>query len=630
MIKRILFFLIGLISCTEIIYAQENIVHCGHEQYMQQLAIQQPNVYKQILQLEKQLTERRSNSNLRIATLPDVIISIPVVVHVIHHTASGTIGGSNNTNISDQQIQSQITVLNKDFQRLNSDANQTPIEYQGIAANCKITFCLATTDPSGNATTGITRTYSSKLTFSTADDVQLKALSYWPSDKYLNIWTCDLRDPSVDGELLGYAQKPGASSIPGLDPTDGAAKTDGVVINYKAFGTIGTLFAKFNLGRTATHEIGHWLGLSHTWGDFESGNCFNTDYCDDTPACGNKFASSYPTCSNIPKGQGSVVCSPARMIENYMDYSDDGCLNLFTLDQKSRMRSAIELSPRRAALLNSLGCCNVLNLKNLFLSKNFEDGSLTSEDWTVINPNSSSTYTKGFELNTYSAFGQGNFSTSVTNDSIYNQEDPSTYKYEFSYVSPFINVQTSLIPIVRFDWAYSPQVTNGNTDSIVVYVATGCEDNWSPIKTLYGNDFNSTNNPRSNFVPLSDEWITTELNLSAYTVKTAIRIKFVSFSKGVNTFYLDNINFGAISNSLLISLYPNPTKDVLNVQTIFSGQKNVDYIIYNVLGQLIYEAHDEHVYCYTKQLDLSFMASGVYFMLVSNGDQKVVKRIVKE
>jgi len=630
MIKRIVFFLIGLISCTEIIYAQENIVHCGHEQYMQQLAIQQPKVYQQIVELEEQLALRKSNSNFRIATLPDVIINIPIVVHVIHHTASGIIGGNNNTNISDQQIQSQIAVLNKDYQRLNTDANRTPIQYQGIAANCKITFCLATTDPHGNVTTGITRTYSSKTTFAVSDDVQLKALSYWPSDQYLNIWTCDLVDPSVDGQLLGYAQKPGAPSIPGLQPTDGAAKTDGVVINYKALGTVGTLFPKFNLGRTTTHEIGHWLGLSHTWGDSPSNNCFNTDYCNDTPACGNPFQSSYPTCKNIPSGVGAVVCSPPRMIENYMDYSEDGCLNLFTEDQKLRMRSAIELSPRRAALLNSLGCCTVLNLKNLFLNKDFEDGSLTSNDWTVINPNSSSTYTKGFELNTNSAYGKGSFCSSVTNDSIYNPSDPSTYKYAFSYVSPFINVQTQLTPIVRFDWAYSPQVTNGITDSIVVYVATGCEDTWSPIKTLYGNDFISTTNPRSNFVPLSDEWITTELNLSAYIPKTAIRIKFVAFSKGVNTFYLDNIDFGAISNSLIISLYPNPTKDVLNVQTIFSGQKNVDYIVYNVLGQLIYEAHDEHVYCYTKQLDLSFMASGVYFMLVSNGDQKVVKRIVKE
>lgn len=627
MIKKVLFFLVGFISCTTIIYAQD-VLHCGHEQYMQHLATHQPAVYKRILELEKQLNER-SNSTARIAAAPDAIINIPVVVHVVHNNSTGTIGGNNNTNISDQQIQSQIDVLNKDYQRLNTDASNTPPGYLSVAANCKITFCLATTDPLGNATNGITRTYSPKANYSIINEVELKSLSYWPSDQYLNLWVCDLRGIPASQTLLGYAQKPGAA-MPGLSPTDGAATTDGVVINYKAFGTVGTLFPRFNLGRTSTHEIGHWLGLSHPWGDTESNDCNNTDYCDDTPVCGNSFESTAPLCSNTPTGLSAVVCSPPRMIQDYMDYSDDACMNLFTLDQKSRMRSAMELSPRRAALLNSLGCCTIPDLKNLIFVKNFEDGSLTSENWTVVNPNSSSSYTKGFELNTHSGFAQGNFSTSITNDSIYIQSDPSTHKYACSYISPYINIQSTLTPVVRFDWAYSPKTLNGATDSVVVYVSTGCDDRWSPIKTYYGNAFRSTDNVRAHFVPQSNEWITTELNLSAYTKKTAIRLKFVSYAKGINTFYLDNINFGITSPTLIVSLFPNPTNGILNVQTVFTGIKNVDYLVYNVLGQLVYEAHDNNVYCNTKQLDLSFLASAVYFVLVSDGNEKNVKRIVKQ
>lgn len=623
MIKKVLFFLIGFISFSEIMYAQD-IKHCGHEQYMQQLSIQRPAAYKQIIELEKQLADRAASTK-KTAELPDIVINIPVVVHIIHNNASGAIGGNNNTNISDAQIQSQIVVLNNDYQRLNADAIQTPIAYQPIAANCKITFCMANTDPQGNVTNGITRTYSNKANFSILEEGALKSLAYWPSDKYLNIWVCDLRGIPASQILLGYAQKPGAA-IPGLGSDDGAAETDGVAINYKAFGTIGTLYSKFNLGRTTTHEVGHWLGLSHTWGDTDSGDCDNTDFCDDTPTCVDPYEASTPLCLSEPP----TSCTEARMIQDYMDYSDDACMNLFTKDQKTRMRTAIELSPRRAELFNSLGCCVIPNLKNLLFVTNFEDGTLTSEDWTPVNPNSNSNFTKGFEINGNSSYGKGNFSTSVVNDSMYVKSDPSTHKYAYSFVSPYVNIQNELIPIVRFDWAYSPKAVNGNTDSMVVYVSTGCDQHWVPIKSFYGSSFSSTNIPRSNFVPQANEWVTTELNLSAYVQKTAIQIQFVVYSKGVNTFYLDNINFGITANTLTVSLFPNPTSGILNVQTVFPGSRNVSYYVYNVLGQLVYEAHDDNTYCYNKQIDLSFLANAVYFVSVSDGNEKIVKRIIKQ
>ena len=626
MIKLLRVFFPALILCTLICsgsFAQD-VQHCGHEQYMQHLAATQPAVYKRIIELEKQLANQPAN--LRTTSLPDVTINIPVVVHVIHNNSSGTIGGTNNTNISDQQVQSQIDALNKDYQRLNADASQTPPGFQSVAANCKLVFCLATTDPSGNSTNGITRTYSSKATYTINDEVQLKGLSYWPSDQYLNIWTCDLRGIPSSQLLLGYAQKPGAASVPGLDPTDGEAATDGVVINYKAFGTIGTLYAKFNLGRTATHEIGHWLGLSHPWGDYNSGDCNLTDYCDDTPTCGNSYESSSPVCSdNAP-----ITCSVPRMIQNYMEYSDDACMNLFTEDQKTRMRSAIELSARRSALLSSLGCCTVPALKTIPLVKNFEDGDLTSDDWTVINPNSSSSFTPGFELSAYSGYGKGSYSTAVPNDSVYVDADAATHKYMFTLESPYINIHNAHTPIVRFDWAYSPQAANGATDSVVVYISTGCANTWSVLKTFYGSSFSSTKNPRTDFTPAADEWSTTELNLGSYINKPAVRIKFVSYSKGFNTFYLDNINFGLISHTLAVNVYPNPVSSVVQVQTVFEGAKNVDYIVYNTLGQSVHQASDQQVYSSTKVLDLSFLASGVYFILVSDGDEKIVKRIVKQ
>ena len=603
----------------------QDIQHCGNEAYMQQLSVKDPALYKNIMQFQQQL--HAHTQTMRTAALPDNIIRIPVVVHVIHSNAAGIIGGTNNTNISDAQVISQIVVLNKDYQHKNADSVNTRAAFKPVAANCKFEFCLAEVDPNGNTTTGITRTYTSKANFTIAEETQLKSLAYWPSDQYLNIWVCDLRGTPSTQLLLGYSSQPGG--LPGGDSNDPQANTDGVVINYKAFGTVGTLFTKYNLGRTASHEIGHWLGLLHTWGNFDSGYCNQTDYCTDTPVCANAFAAASPACSDNPP----VKCTPdiARMIENYMDYSDDACMNLFTQDQKTRMRSSIELSPRRNALLNSLGCCTITNLVTMGYQKSFEDGSLLSDDWTTINPNAASIYTAGFELNNaVSGYGKGSYCTSVINDSVYSASDNNTHKYAYSFVSPYMNLQASSIPKMRFDWAYSPKVANGTTDSIVVYVSSGCVGDWNVLYTLYGNSFTSTPNPRGIFTPTADEWMTSEIDMNAYKNNAAIRVKFVAYSKGINTFYLDNINIVNASPQLLANVYPVPTSGLVNVSTTFEGKKTVHYAVYNTLGQFVFEATEEDVYSNIKELNLSFLAGGIYFIKVSDGKDTVLKRIVKQ
>ena len=176
------------------------------------------------------------------------IITIPVVVHVVYNT--------NAENISDAQIFSQMDVLNADFRRTNSDASNTPSVWQNIAADCEIDFCLATIDPNGNPTTGITRTNTNQTSFSiSSDNVKYSSaggIDPWPQDDYLNIWVCDL-----GGGLLGYATPPSSWTNP----------EDGVVIGYRYFGTTGVVQAPYNKGRTATHEVGHWLNLDHIWGD---------------------------------------------------------------------------------------------------------------------------------------------------------------------------------------------------------------------------------------------------------------------------------------------------------------------------------------------------------------------------
>jgi hypothetical protein len=240
-------------------------------------------------------------------------MKIPVVVHVVYKKTA--------ENISDEQILSQITVLNKDYQAKNTEKKKVPSVWKNLIASSGIKFVMATKDPKGKATNGITRTKTTRTSFGTGDTVKAKATGGadpWPSDKYLNIWVCTL-----GGGLLGYAQFPG-----------GPPKTDGVVILNAAFGTNGTATAPFNKGRTATHEIGHWLNLRHIWGDTE--NCSGTDYVDDTPnAQGPNYGKpTFPhiSCNNGPNGD---------MFMNYMDYVDDAAMFLFTNGQAARISAAL-------------------------------------------------------------------------------------------------------------------------------------------------------------------------------------------------------------------------------------------------------------------------------------------------
>ncbi len=281
--------------------------------------------------------EQRKNRGGRTA---DRIIRIPVVVHVIHNTAdSNRIGGTGNANISVAQIESQIRVLNEDYRRQEGTRgyNTNP-----VGADMEIEFYLANRDPNGNPTNGIVRRYRNQAVYNIQSDLEtVSALSYWPSNRYLNIWVLpDIRN------YLGYGQFPASTSVEGLNAYyEDFPQTDGVFIAHQYFGDTGNLADEtYSYGRTLTHEVGHWLGLIHTWGDQYCG----TDYCDDTPptesANNTRFCNDrYSTCVS---GQ-----STRNMIENFLDYSPDACMNTFTQDQKSRVRAVLELSPRRRQLV---------------------------------------------------------------------------------------------------------------------------------------------------------------------------------------------------------------------------------------------------------------------------------------
>jgi hypothetical protein len=288
---------------------------CGAMQAHFRLLETDPNFRSRQIQLENLTARRMVSAVARAAAQP---LTIPVVVHVVYRTAA--------ENISDAQIKSQIVALNRDYAAKNKDKSQVPPVWRGLMTDAGVQFALATKDPLGTATTGITRTKTTRTSFGTGDTVKSKkggGEKPWPTDRYLNIWVCTLA-----GGLLGYAQFPG-----------GPAKTDGVVILNTAFGTLGTAQAPFKLGRTTTHEVGHWLNLRHIWGDTE--DCSGSDLVADTPnaATPNYGKPKFPhiSCNNGPNGD---------MFMNYMDYVDDDAMVMFTAQQVARMWGALA-GPRK-------------------------------------------------------------------------------------------------------------------------------------------------------------------------------------------------------------------------------------------------------------------------------------------
>jgi hypothetical protein len=284
----------------------------------------------------------------------NVVVTIPVVFHIVYKNAT--------QNIADSNVYRQVDVLNECYRLMNTNFNQTRPIFDSIAADVEVEFCLATTDPSGNPTTGITRTaapagsnFDPLLGFDNVKSAATGGKDPWPNDQYLNVWVCDM-------SLFGLTIVLGYATFPGSDPA-----LDGVVIQYQFIGYMPNPTTN-NRGRTTVHEVGHWLGMRHIWGDGQGSTplCDSTDYVDDTPnadTASQQTCLIKNTCSNESAYWNNVGIDPPDMIENYMDYSYDACMTMFTEGQKTRMLGF--LNTIRASILTSPGCSTVgLNENN--------------------------------------------------------------------------------------------------------------------------------------------------------------------------------------------------------------------------------------------------------------------------
>ncbi len=580
------------------------------------------------------------------------IITIPVVVHVIH---SGQALGTA-PNITDAQVQSQITVMNNDYRKLSGTPgfNTNP-----VGADTMIQFALAKVDPNGNPTNGIDRVNLCQTSWPTnLINSYVKPLTIWDPTKYMNMWSVRFSN----NQLLGYAQFPSNSNLPGMAPSGGYADTDGVVANYSTFGSIayndGTflLNAPYNRGRTMTHEVGHFLGLRHIWGDDTCG----TDYCSDTPT----HEGSNGGCPPHPKSNNCGTSD--EMFENYMDYTNDSCMNIFTTNQKDRMIAVMNNSPRRVELKASTADLPIPLFANDAELKGERNCSETacSDSPTAITAKFS-LYNRGTSPLTsaviiYSVNGGAqqstNWSGNLAQDKYAIIDIPTgagagSISAKISSVNGTTD-QRSTNNFASVALGNSAPVSSPNFTLELQLDYFGSETTWtlqnSTGTTLYsGGPYPDVVDPENDPLPdlISVNWnlpndcytftINDSENDGITTYGGFYRIKNSTgniISSGNNQFVSSQSKQFKVTGALAtnevtkakntVGIYPNPVGDILNVTNVSDKTK---YEIHNTVGQIIKTGVIED-----QKIHVSELTKGVYFITFKNEKQQENIKFIKK
>lgn len=581
-----------------------------------------------------------------------VQVTIPVVVNVIWNTTA--------ENISDAQIQSQIDVLNADFRALNADRLNTPSIFSNLIADFEINFCLATQDPSGNATTGIRRQNTTRTSFSSNDAMKYTAqggLDAWDRNKYLNLWVCDL-----SSTLLGYAQFPG-----------GAAATDGVVCDYLYFGTVGVATAPFNKGRTATHEVGHWLNLRHIWGDATCGS----DLVSDTPT----HNTSNGGCPSIPH-YSTCSGAPQEMTMNYMDYTDDACMYMFTTGQKARAQALFATGGSRVSLLTSPGCqppsggggCAVasgLNATSIAqttatlnwgavsgaTSYNLQVKLSSSSTWTTftgltgtssnitgLTANStynyqvqtvcggtSAAYSSAASFTTLASGGGGCTDTYESNNTkntakvipvnttftaqIASSTDVDWYKFANTSATRNIKIDLTTLP---FD--YDIRLYRGTNNSVLASSLNG----GTTDETLIYN----TNTVSTSYYAKVEGYQGVFSTTQCYTMRVSLSSSAFR-TDGSSDGDVEELEIPVVFENVPFGMFPNPASNQITVEVPMDTEADVQVSIFDPSGKATLQQHrvlgkgDNQM-----SFDVSRLPNGIYFVEVRNGKSLNTRKLV--
>jgi len=670
-----------LFFVSSMLWAQEK---CASYTYEQALRAKYPELGT-IQDFERWMSQKMLSQENLSKRLPNVSgrtgggpFRVPVIIHIVYATADAL--GNNSPNMSDAQAISQIRVLNEDFQRTNPDANQTRAIFTAMAgAFPDLEFYAATTDPGGAplAVAGINRINGQtspwgggRTAWSTTDcDNILKPNTIWDPTKYCNIWAVRFSGGNDTG-LFGYAQFPTGSTLPGV-PTGGGATTDGVVINWRAFGTnydaAGTPLAtpyvsaanlicsNCDKGRTLTHEIGHWLGLRHIWGDGEAGcgNANFNDYCSDTPfttgannpaACSSSLNAD--KCGSTAEPMYGNQTSVPDQIENYMDYTSDGCMNMFSKQQMDRVRTVLLNSPRRTELLGntlfSLFTANVTSgeqgVQVTFTDKSGRTGSeptITSWSW---NFDAAGSPLGGVSQGTYTASTAG-----TANPPAITFSNIGTYTVRLSVTNGAKTDVSEMLIVVRerpFTGPSGLVVVNQQGTSPNFFVNEKVDLRWNDNSTDETN-FIVTRRKSTDAVAATQDIATLPANTTTYTdlgSNLEDKIKYVYQIKGTRGATTATSNSRTIEYRLPegttafedefsreVLVYPNPaqkgfTIDLKGIQTL-----NAKTQLFNSVGQLVSEKTIKNGQA---EYQIEGMAKGVYILKIETEKGTAIKRLV--
>ena len=633
--KIALFFCVASsIICSQSFAQQRSCA--SHQVYQKQIA-EDPNFAQKQRDIESYtqayIASGGSATQVGYAQRGAITYNIPVVVHVLYNTTA--------QNISDAQVQSQIDVLNKDFQLNNADTTKIPTAFKSLTADCKIQFCLAKRDPNGATTTGIIHKSTTKTSFGSDDGAKKSSTGgddAWNSSQYLNLWVCNL-----GGGLLGYAQFPG-----------GASATDGVVILYSAFGNTGTVSAPYNLGRTATHEVGHWLNLRHIWGDANCGD----DLVGDTPKqqTSNFGCPTYPhvTCSNGTNGD---------MFMNYMDYVDDGCMQMFSLGQRDRIYAVLQSGGTRASLNTSLGCttpttstCNAPT--NPTAASITQTGATIS--WTAATGVMS--YSLQYKLSTASTYttvtttATSYVLTNLTAGTIYNYQIATTCSASTSaYTAPANFTTTAATCTDKYEsnntlataaaitvgTAFDAQIANSTDKDYYSFINTTAAKNIKISLTNLPADYDLVlYNPSGTQVAISQNASTTAESVlynngvigtykvyvygysSAYSSTKCYNLKVETSS---TTYRLMN---QVIESTPTVGIYPQPAGNFANIKFDNNWKGATDVIIINQLGAVVNKTIINAEANGTSKFNISQLNNGMYFIKITNGKNSTTQKLM--
>ena len=595
--KRI-FYLIFL--CSFSLNAQNKPPHCGLDFLIKKEIEKNPNYQKELDAYARLIPSLSTTIQRR-----GPVYYIPVVVHVIHQGESVGSG----TNLSEAQILSQIDILNADYSRRNADSNNTPANFRDRASDTEIQFCLAKLDPQGNPTSGITRHKYPNIFSIDFIENTIKEETSWAPTKYLNIWTVKMPNTSY----LGYA----------FLPTDSKRNTpqDGAVISYNKFGYI----SNSNRGRTVTHEIGHYLGLKHPWGDNDDNDdpigCSSDDGVSDTP----NSSKPYFNCPSFPQNS----CSTTDMFMNYMDYVNDNCMNLFTIGQTNLMRSIIDnfragLLENSAATCESIDCIAQYNLNTTEIKMGFEEG----EDyacWIIENTNNDE---ETWGIYEDSGNGETGAKTGSQFLAYYWNEDQITAANDYIF-SPFFKIQAGRVYEIKF--SYAAAQSNG-----INY----------PERFEVGYSFEQSS---SDFGIISKEWVFDPTNniFPNYETKSLffnsngegqVSLGFHVFSDAnqyalqIDDVTIRDVGATATEDKFLaqgFKIFPNPSQNKFFVDILLEKKRQqLDIKVQNILGQVVASQSLSNIKNNQVSFDLSKQPKGIYFVSLSANGKRATKKIL--